>query len=61
MICISLIALAASIKMIVQISPTSLPMHAVEFDRYVSDDKDDGMPSTTPAANTVVVAVPSLV
>ena len=41
--------------------PTSLPMHAVEFDRYVSHDNDDGMPSTTPAANTVVVAVPSLV
>jgi hypothetical protein len=37
------------------------PLHAVEFDRYVSHDKDDGMPSTTPAANTVVVAVPSLV
>jgi hypothetical protein len=32
--------------------------HAVKFDCYVSHDKDDGMPSTTPAASIVVVAVP---
>jgi hypothetical protein len=42
MICISLIVLAASIKMIAP--------HAVKFDCYVSH-KDDGMPSTTPAAS----------
>jgi hypothetical protein len=35
--------------------------HAVKFDFYVSHDKDDGMPSTTPAASIVVVAVPLLV
>jgi hypothetical protein len=35
--------------------------HAIEFDCYVSHDKDDGMPSTTPAAIIVVVAVPILV
>ena len=60
MIDITLIALAASIlKMIVQISPYHSP--AFKFDCYVSHDKDDGMPSTTPAARIVVVAVPVLV
>ena len=59
MIDITLIALSKYIKMIVQISPYHSP--AFKFDCYVSHDKDDGMPSTTPAARIVVVAVPVLV
>ena len=45
--------------MIVQISPYHSP--AFKFDCYVSHDKDDGMPSTKPAASIVLVAVSVLV